>query len=116
MSCVCGVLELTGGIGADVDDLAFGSVNLVLVRCGQLSFDHNGVLGPGLQWSDQVPRILCLLAVRGTGRRVDVSDRPAIGATCVLSIELRHILVWPGETNGSTGANELGEARQLLFI
>lgn len=96
VSRVCGFLELTGGIGTDVDDLAFGSVNLVLVRCGQLSFDHNGVLGPGLQRSDQVPRILCLLAVRGTGWRVDISDRPAVRATRVLSIEFRHILVWPG--------------------
>lgn len=88
-------MQLTGGIGADIDDLTLGSVNLVLVRCGQLSFDHNSVLGPGLQWPDQVARIICLLALCGTGWRVDISNRPAVGATRVLSVKLCHILEWP---------------------
>lgn len=89
-------MQLTGGIGADIDDLTLGSVNLVLVRCGQLSFDHNGILGPGLQLPNQVPRIISLLAVCGTGRWVDISNRPAVGATCVLSVKLCHIPEWPG--------------------
>lgn len=71
-------------------------MNLVLVRRRQLSFDHYGILGPGLQWSDQVPRIIRLLAVRGTQRRINISNRPAVRATRVLSIKLCHILVRPG--------------------
>lgn len=89
-------MQLTGGIGADIDDLTLGSVNLVLVRRGQLSFDHNGILGPGLQLPDQVPWIICLLAVCGTGWRLDISNRPAVGATRVLSVKLCHIPERPG--------------------
>lgn len=90
-------MQLTGGISADIDDLTLGSVNLVLVRRGQLSFDHNGILGPGLQLPDQVPRIIAgALAVCGTGWRVDISNGPAVGATRVLSVKLCHIPERPG--------------------
>lgn len=70
--------KLTGGIGANVDDLALGSTNLVLVRCRQLSFDHDGVLGPGLQRSDQVTGVFCKPAVRGARWWIDVGNCPAV--------------------------------------
>lgn len=89
--------QLTGGVGANVDDLALGPVDLVLVGRRQLSFDHDGVLGPGLQWSDQVTGVLRLLSViGGPRRRVHVGDHPAVGATRVLPFELRHVPVRPG--------------------
>ena len=88
--------ELTGGVGADVNDLALGSVNLMLIRCRQLSFNHYGVLGPGLHRSDQVPRVLHLLAFGGTGRSLDIGNRPAVRATRVLAIKLGHVPIRPG--------------------
>lgn len=87
---------LTGRVGPDIDDAALGSVHLVLVRGGQLGFDHDGVLGPRLQRSDQVPRVICLLAVRGARGRIDISDCPAVGAARVLSVKLCHIPVRTG--------------------
>lgn len=87
---------LTGRVGPDIDDAALGSVHLVLVRGGQLGFDHDGVLGPRLQRSDQVPRVICLLAVRGARGRINISDCPAVGAARVLSVKLCHIPVRTG--------------------
>lgn len=87
---------LTGCVGLDVDDLALGSVHLVFVRRGQLGFDHDGVLGPRLQWSNQVLRVLRLPAVRGARRRIDIGDGPAVGAARVLSVKLRDVPVWTG--------------------
>lgn len=87
---------LTGGISANVDNLALGAVDLVLVRRRQLSFDHDGVLGPGLQRPDQVTRVLRLLAViGGPGRSVHVGNQPAVGAARVLPVELSHVRVRP---------------------
>lgn len=89
---------LTGRVGPDINDLALSPVRLVLVRGGELGFDHDGVLGPGLQRSDQVPWVICLLALRGARRRIDISDCPAVGAAGVLSVKLCHIPVWTGKT------------------
>lgn len=87
---------LTGGISANVDNLALGPVDLVLVGCRQLSFDHDGVLGPGLQRPDQVTGVLRLLAIiGGPGRRLHVGDPPAVGAARVLPVELSHVRVRP---------------------
>lgn len=97
---------LTGGVGANVDDLALGPVDLVLVGRRQLSFHHDGVLGPGLQRPDQVAGVLRLLAVvGGPRRRVHVGDPPAVGAAGVLPFELRHVPMRPG---GRTVAQRLG--------
>lgn len=96
---------LTGGIRANVDDLALGPVDLVLVGRGQLSFDHDGVLGPGLQRPDQVTGVLRLLAViGGPSWRVHIGDLPAVGAARVLPVELSHVPVRPG---GNTTAQRL---------
>lgn len=86
---------LTGSIRLNVDDLGLGSVDLVLIRRRQLRFDHDGVLGPGLQRSDQVPRVVCLLSLRGTRRRIDIGDHPAVRAAGVLSIKLGDVLIRP---------------------
>lgn len=40
-------VSLTGGVGPDVNDLAFGSVDLMLVGRRELGLDHDGVLRPG---------------------------------------------------------------------
>lgn len=90
------VAGLTGRAGQDVDDLALGSVRLVLVRGGQLGFDHDGVLGPRLQRPNQVSWVFRLLAVHGARRRLDVSDGPAVRAARVLSVKLCHVPVWTG--------------------
>lgn len=87
---------LTGCVGQDVDDLALGSVHLVLVRRGQLGFDHDGVLGPRLQGSNQVLWVFRLLAVRGARRRIDISDGPAVRAARVLSVKLCDVPVRTG--------------------
>lgn len=96
MNCV-EVARLTGRAGPDVDDLALGSVRLVLVRGGQLGFHHDGVLGPRLQRSNQVLWVFRLLAVRGARRRVNISDGPAVRAARVLSVKLCHVPVWTGK-------------------
>lgn len=104
---------LTGRVGAQVDDLALGSVHLVLVRGGQLGFDYDGVLGPRLQRTDQVPGVLRLLAVRGARRSIDVGDRPAVGAARVLPVKLCHVPVWTGRQRRGGGGGERSWRYQL---
>lgn len=86
-------LDLTGGVGADVDDLALGSVDLVLVGGRQLGLHHDGVLRPGLERQDEVARLdLARVTLGGAARRVHVGDHPAVGAAGVLAVELGHVL------------------------
>lgn len=104
---------LTGGVSADVDDLALGPVHLVLVGRRQLSFDHDGVLGPGLQRPDQVAGVLGLLAVvGGPGRRLHVGDPPAVGAARVLPVELGHVLVRPAGKHGGLATGLRSDSTQ----
>lgn len=89
---------LTGGVGAHVDDLALGPVDLVLVRGGQLGFHHDGILSPRLQRHDEVTGLrLVLLPFRGSPWGVHVSDHPAVGAAGVLPVKLRHVLERSGD-------------------
>lgn len=86
-------ISLTGGVGANVDNLALGAVHLVLIGGWQLGPDHDGVLRPGLEGQDEVPRLNLLLApLCGTRRRVHVRYHPTIGAAGVLSVKLSHVL------------------------
>ena len=71
-------------------------MDLVFVRGRQLGLDHDGVLSPGLQRSDQVARLLLLPVFGGTGWWIHVRDQPAVGAASVLSIELSHIGIGSG--------------------
>ena len=89
-------MRLTGGVGAHVDDLALGAVNLVLVGSRQLGLDHDGVLRPGLQGADQVTRLLLLPVLGGARGRVHVRDHPAVGAASVLPVKLSHVGKGPG--------------------
>lgn len=68
----------------------------MFVRRGQLGFDHDGVLGPRLQWSNQVLWVFRLLAVRGARRRIDIGNGPAVRAARVLSVKLCDVPVWTG--------------------
>lgn len=71
-------------------------MHLVLVGRRQLGLDHDGVLGPRLQRSNQVLWVFRLLAVRGARRRIDISDGPAVRAARVLSVKLCDVPVWTG--------------------
>ena len=84
-------MRLTGGVGAHVDDLALGAVNLVLVGSRQLGLDHDGVLRPGLQAGQQNSGVGVLV-----GPQLHVHHVPAVGAAAVLPLELCNVLIWPG--------------------
>jgi len=97
--------RLTGGVGANVDDLALGSVDLVLVRGWELGFHHYGVLRPGLQRQNEMTRFnLLFVSLRGSTWRVHVSDHPAVGAAGILPIKLGYVLKGSivGKNNNST--------------
>lgn len=74
----CISASLTGGVCSDVNDLAFRSVDLMLVRRGELGFDHDGVLRPRFQRSDQVPRLFWFFAGSRARRGVNVCNHPAV--------------------------------------
>lgn len=106
-------IGLTGGVGANVDDLALGSVDLVLVRGWELRFHHDGVLRPGLQWQDEMTRLkLLFVPLRGSTWRVHVSDHPAVGAAGVLPVKLGYVLKRSivGKNNNSI------RKKQLLYV
>lgn len=85
--------SLTGGVGADVDDVALGPVHLVLVGRRQLGLHHDGVLRPRLERQDEVTRFdLLLLTLGGSPGRVHICYHPAVGAAGVLPVKLGHIL------------------------
>lgn len=90
---------LTGGVGAHVDDLAFGPADEVVVGGGELGFDHDGVLGPGLQRHDDETRLVLAFALGVTLGRLHVCDRPAVRATGVLAVILRHVLIRTEQEN-----------------
>lgn len=84
--------SLTGGVGADVDDVALGPVHLVLVGRRQLGLHHDGVLRPRLERQDEVTRFdLLLVALGGSPRRIHICYHPAVGAAGVLPVKLGHI-------------------------
>lgn len=86
-------ITLTGGIGADIDDLALGSVDLVLIRSWQLGLHHDGVLCPWLQWQDEMTGFhLLFVPFCGSTWRVHIGYHPAVRAAGILSIKLGYVL------------------------
>lgn len=91
------VLRLTGSIGADVDDLALCSVDLMFIRSRELGLHHDGILRPRLQRQYEVSGLLLVLSVGGARWRIHVCYDPAVRAARVLPVKLGHVSVWPGE-------------------
>lgn len=84
--------SLTGGVGADVDDVALGPVHLVLVGRRQLGLHHDGVPRPRLERQDEVTGFeLLLVALGGSPRGVHICYHPAVGAAGVLPVKLGDI-------------------------
>ncbi len=72
-------------------------MDLVFIRSGKLGFDHDGILRPWLQREDEVPGFLLILSICGARRRVYICYDPAVRATCILTVKLSHVLIWPRE-------------------
>lgn len=84
---------LTCCVCLDVDDVTLGSIGASFIRKGDQSLDKDGILGPGLETTHQPPRMVLGLGVIGPRRRVNVHHRPAVGATRILPVKLRHVLI-----------------------
>ncbi len=65
----------------------------MVVRGGELGFDHDGVLGPGLQRHDEETRIALAFALGAAFRRLHICDRPAVRATGILPVIFSHVLI-----------------------
>lgn len=89
---------LTGSICLDIDDVALGPVGTAFVGEGDQGLHKDGVLRPRLETPHQPPRVVLRLGVIGPLRRVNVHHRPAVGATCILPVKLRHVLIRTSKT------------------
>lgn len=89
---------LTAGVGADVDDFALGSLDLLVVGDRQLRFHHDGVLRPRFQLHQETARVS--LSVRRPRRRLHIRDHPTVRAASILPIVLRHVLIRTAEKEG----------------
>lgn len=86
-------ISLTGCIGSNIDDLALGPVDLMLVRGWELGLHHYGVLRPGLERQDEMTWLkLFFFPLCGSARRVHISYHPAVGAAGVLPVKLGYVL------------------------
>lgn len=89
---------LTGGICLDVDDVALGPVGTAFIGEGDQGLHKDGVLCPRLETPHQPSRVVLRLGVIGPLRWVNVYHRPAVGATRILPVKLRHILIRTSKT------------------